>query len=245
MTIRCIIFLASIVFAIGHVVPLDARKHKISHKRKGQLYKSAEKTYKAIKNLGGNFHEVESGKFYRSAQLSPSKLEHYIKKHHIKTVINLRGAHPKESWWQKEKNVIEKNGARYHNISMQASCLTSKKNLQELLQLYDQAIGPILVHCHGGSDRAGEASALWVLEKKHFSFDPKFYPAHTPEQQASRQTIKQKHAKKAALEQLDKKFWHDKKRYPAKRFLIEIWGGREWLETTYNPALYPKFPQQT
>ena len=44
-----------------------------------------------IKEFFDNFHVVEKGKFYRSQQLSPEKLGHYLKKYNIKTLINLRG----------------------------------------------------------------------------------------------------------------------------------------------------------
>lgn len=38
-----------------------------------------------------NFHEVTQGVLYRSRQLSGSQFDHFIKKFHIKTIINLGG----------------------------------------------------------------------------------------------------------------------------------------------------------
>ena len=40
--------------------------------------------------LTTNFHVVEEGRFYRSAQLDTNKLEKKIKEYNIKAVINLR-----------------------------------------------------------------------------------------------------------------------------------------------------------
>ena len=53
-----------------------------------------------------NFYEVEQNKFYRTQQLPPEKLAHYIKKFTIKTVINLRGSNDTE-WCQQEKIATE------------------------------------------------------------------------------------------------------------------------------------------
>jgi undecaprenyl-diphosphatase len=99
---------------------------------------------------------------------------------------------------------------------MSAVVLSSKEDLQTLLEIYDTAPRPILVHCLGGADRTGEASALWVLEV-------------------------QKKSKAEALKQLAITYGHRKYVNSAKDFLIQIWGGREWLATTYRPDDYPWF----
>src|SRR5690242_684397 len=46
----------------------------------------------SIVRLSKNFYEVDPGKFYRSAQLSPTELKDVVDKYGIKTVISLRGA---------------------------------------------------------------------------------------------------------------------------------------------------------
>src|SRR3972149_7480835 len=107
-----------------------------------------------------NFYEVEKNSFYRSKQLSEDRLDFYIKKYGIKTLINLRGNNQKK-WWFKEKKVAEKNGVAFFSIAMSAVRMTKKEHLIELLKIYDTAPRPMLVHCIGGADRTGEASALW------------------------------------------------------------------------------------
>ncbi len=163
-----------------------------------------------------NFYTVEKKKLYRSAQLSSESLKRHIKKYGIKTVINLRGTNPQESWWQQEKSVCKKAQVKHFDISMSARVLTRKKHLFELLDLYDTAPQPILVHCFSGADRTGEAAALWRLEKQKFS-------------------------KRKASHQLSPLYGHFKSKYPAKDFLIGIWGGRKWLKNTYDPDNYSKF----
>lgn len=116
-----------------------------------------------------NFHAVQTGAFYRSAQLSAKTLDSYIKKYKIKTVINLRGEHPESSWWVGEKEVTQKNGVEFFNIDLNASKLTGKNKIRKILKIFGTAPHPMLVHCKAGRDRAGEVSALWALDQQHQS----------------------------------------------------------------------------
>jgi protein tyrosine phosphatase (PTP) superfamily phosphohydrolase (DUF442 family) len=163
-----------------------------------------------------NFHTVEAGKFYRSAQLPQKKFKKYILKHGIKTVINLRGEHPEAEWWRTEKQICDQLGVQFFSLSFSAATLSSKENLRKLLDIYDTAPYPILVHCFGGADRTGEAASLWCLEKMG-------------------------HNNKEASHQLAFIYGHIA--WPAKDFLIKIWGGRSWFEKDYDPAQYPQFKQ--
>ena len=43
-----------------------------------------------------NFHTVREGGAYRSAKLDRDEIEYYIKKYHIKSILNLLGDHPNE-----------------------------------------------------------------------------------------------------------------------------------------------------
>lgn len=160
-----------------------------------------------------NFFEVDPGKFYRSQQLAPSVLKAYIKRFGIKTLINLRGVN-ETVWYQSEKEVAETMGVSFHSIAMSAVTISTKEDLVRLLKLYDEAPRPILVHCLGGADRTGEAAALWVLE------------------------VQQK-SKEEALKQLSIAYGHRKFVNSAKDFLIQMWGGREWLAKVYNHRDYP------
>ncbi|QQR49475.1 tyrosine-protein phosphatase [bacterium] len=151
---------------------------------------------------------------YRTRQLNPTRLEYYLKKYQIKTIINLRGINAHKKWWQQEQVMADKLHVKFFNISMNACSMSSKKNLIKLLTLYKNAPQPILIHCKSGTDRTGEAAALWVLEQqklskkialKHFSFFRHGYIAH---------------------------------RRPAKKFLITIWRNYKWLTHEYNPKNY-------
>ncbi|MFH1254594.1 MAG: tyrosine-protein phosphatase [bacterium] len=166
-----------------------------------------------LKKLFDNFHSVQSGALYRSAQLKPSRLRKYIQKFGIKSVINLRGVNEKTKWWQAEKATLEKLNVHYYNIPFSACHFSSKENLHKLLYLYKHAPKPILIHCRDGADRSGEAAALWVLE-----------------QQGKR--------KKDALKHLSIKYGYLRFRRPEKYFLISIWQGEKWLNQKYDPESY-------
>ncbi len=171
-------------------------------------------------DLMDNFDVVEDGVLYRSGQLSGKTFDFYIKKYGIKTVINLRGEHPEANWWQQEKEVTEKNNVSLYNISLCASKLTSKKNLKTILNIFDTAPRPMLVHCRVGVDRTGEVAALWTMDQQH---------------------------KKTSIALKELSIWHRHVSFlhPAKRFLIEHWQGRTWLEQDYNTANYPQFEAQS
>jgi len=115
--------------------------------------------------LTGNIHEVEPGKLYRSAQLSPEQLQDLIKTQNIRTVINLRGARPGENWYDNEVKVIRATGVSYITLPLSANHEPDSQTLAKLTEILDNAPQPILVHCKAGADRTGLASALFELRK--------------------------------------------------------------------------------
>jgi|GEM_PF-6786677 len=162
-----------------------------------------------LSKIWDNFHSVETGVLYRSGQLSSRKLKKYIKKLDIKTVVNLRGHNKLKKWWQDERQITHELGVSFYNIAMSASRMSSQKELKRLLLIYKTAPKPILIHCLSGSDRTGEAAALWVLEQQ------------------------KKHIKKA-LKQLSTRYGHIEFHRPAKKKLIRLWKGEQWLNNDYQ-----------
>lgn len=162
--------------------------------------------------LSANFHEVERGVFYRSAQLYKGELETAFQKLGIKTVINLRGEAPGKGWYKDEIEVSEKYGVRHISIGMSASRLPHRSDLIKLLDALRDSPRPILIHCKAGADRAGEASALYMLEYMGKS-------------------------KKKALKMLTPKYLHLPAFMPAKTYFIKhVYQGEEWARLNYNPC---------
>jgi len=116
--------------------------------------------------LGNNFHPVVQGEFYRSAQMSHSDLTKYIEQYHIQTVINLRGDSEK-SWYRDEVLAAQKAGVVYRTVKLSAVSLPSRRILSSIIDYLRQGPYPVLVHCHGGADRSGLVSALFLMAIKN------------------------------------------------------------------------------
>lgn len=112
--------------------------------------------------LGDNFYTVDSHMLYRSRQLSAERLNKYIKQYDIKTIINLRRKKEDEESNQEQK-VAEKKNVLLFSVPMDARIITPLSKLKQLLAIFLTAPTPMLVHCYAGSDRTGEACALYKL----------------------------------------------------------------------------------
>lgn len=161
---------------------------------------------------GDNFHEIDPGKYYRSAQLSKSAIKKYTAQYGIKTIINLRGASPKSSWYKDELAASKELGIEHYDIAMDYKRLPHKEDLVKLLDLFKDAPRPILLHCHAGKDRTGEASAIYVQEYMGWS-------------------------KEKSLEMLTRKYNYTRWIAPAKYYFIDkVYENEQWARESYEPC---------
>ena len=109
----------------------------------------------------GNFHTVEDGAFYRSAQLTKGELQQAVRDHGIKAILNLRGAHPGEAWYDDEVAVSNTLGVKHYDYGLSAYRRVTEKQIDDLLAIVRDAPKPLLVHCKSGADRTGLVSALY------------------------------------------------------------------------------------
>lgn len=112
--------------------------------------------------FSGNFHSVSAGKVYRAAQMDAARLEKWVGKYQIASVLNLRGENIGADWYDAEVETATKLGIQHINFRMSASHELTKDEVQSLLQVMRDAPKPLLIHCQGGADRTGLASALYV-----------------------------------------------------------------------------------
>jgi protein tyrosine/serine phosphatase len=110
----------------------------------------------------GNFHEVIAGELYRSAQPSAGSLRHEAEQYGIRTVINLRGAHPGVGWYDDEKRTAEAMGLRLIDFPMSASRELTHGQAAKLVATLRDAEKPILLHCNTGADRTGLVSIIYA-----------------------------------------------------------------------------------
>ncbi len=159
-----------------------------------------------------NFHVLEEGRAYRSAQPFLTDIKDVVEEYGVKTIINLRGAQPGEFEYEQEREIARALGVELENIGMSARRLPHEEDLKKLLRLFDEAEYPIWFHCQAGADRTGEAAAIYAMEHMGQS-------------------------REEALEQLTPKFLHLESKRPAKRYFIrEVYQGKEWAMTQYDPC---------
>lgn len=111
----------------------------------------------------GNVHTVEPGAVFRTAQLDPAHTGALVAELGIKTVINLRGARPGNAWYDEEVKAAGAAGATHLSFRLSARREPDEATLSALINALRTAPRPILIHCEGGADRTGLASALYEL----------------------------------------------------------------------------------
>jgi protein tyrosine/serine phosphatase len=116
----------------------------------------------------GNFHPITPGEAYRSAKLDRDELEHYIKKYNIKSIVNLLGEDPRKPWYQEELQVSAEHNVKHYDITLSATQEPTDDDVRKLVEIFQHAPRPVLIHCKGGSDRSGLAAAMWkvVVDKE-------------------------------------------------------------------------------
>ena len=119
----------------------------------------------------GNFHTVKEGAFYRSAQLSKDELQSAIQEHKIRSVLNLRGAHPGQVWYDEEVAVSQALGVAHYDYGLSAHRFVTTQQIGEVFGIIHDAPKPLLVHCKAGADRTGLVSALYRFAGEGVSAD--------------------------------------------------------------------------
>lgn len=112
--------------------------------------------------LTGNIHQVQPG-VYRSKQLEAGTLATFVREKGIRTVLNLRGNGGDEAWYVAEGHAVTSAGARLVDLQMSANNEPDDARLRQLVATLRTVEKPVLVHCNGGADRTGLASALYEL----------------------------------------------------------------------------------
>jgi protein tyrosine/serine phosphatase len=158
-----------------------------------------------------NFHEIEAGKFYRSAQLGKDEFEEIVQRYGIRTVINLRGHQPGEWWYDDEESELKRLNVRQEDIGFSTEQMQTKEDWARYAQLLKTAQRPILVHCRSGADRTGEATAVYMMDYMGKS-------------------------KEEALKQLSFRYLHIPLFLRAKTLFVENYRGADWLISGYDPC---------
>jgi protein tyrosine/serine phosphatase len=157
-----------------------------------------------------NFHEIEPGQMYRSAQLNKAELDFLLPMFHIKTIINLRGEN-RAQWFTDEVEAAKQNGVNLITVDMNSREIPDKDTLLQLIEIFHTAEAPVLIHDLSGADRCGEVSALYEMVAMH-------------------------KPKSEALGQLSMLYHHFEFSRPAKKYFINLYQGEDWAKNEYDPC---------
>jgi len=107
-----------------------------------------------------NFDQIAPG-VYRSNHPTPRR---FAQAHAmgITTILNLRGASD-EPGYRLEKDICASLGITLIDIGLSARRVPPRDRLQDLIGIFRRIDKPFLMHCKSGADRAGLASAIWLM----------------------------------------------------------------------------------
>ena len=116
-----------------------------------------------LRVLWTNLFEIAPG-VWRSNQPSAARVRRY-RRMGIKAILNLRGEEP-FSFFLFEREAAEAQGLAMTNVRLSARRLASAERMAELFAAFDAMPRPFVMHCKSGADRAGLASALWLMDQE-------------------------------------------------------------------------------
>lgn len=130
-------------------------------------------------NINHNFETITEGKVYKSGVIPPDQLEEYVKKYHIKSIVDLRFPGtgdlvnnpeiPGELIAEKEA-VAKIPGVTYFNNG--SDQVPQQHNLDTFYKIMDDKNNyPVLIHCYHGVGRAEMYSALYRIEYEKMDRD--------------------------------------------------------------------------
>ena len=128
-------------------------------------------------NINHNFETITEGKVYKSGVIPPNKIDSYVKKYHIKSIIDLRFPGTGDdvnnpeipAELTAEKIAIEKiKGVNYFNNG--SDQVPVQKNLDIFFKIMDNPANyPVLIHCYHGVGRAEMYSAIYRIEYENMN----------------------------------------------------------------------------
>ncbi|WP_324170879.1 dual specificity protein phosphatase family protein [Sulfurimonas sp.] len=127
------------------------------------------------------FEVISKDKVYKSGLIKPEKLEGYLVKYNIKTVIDLMDPGVQDALNPaKQKNIDEednainqinqKNNLNIKHVNIPSGQVPNKKTLTKFFEVLDNKDNyPILIHCYHGTGRAQIYSALYRVEYENWN----------------------------------------------------------------------------
>ena len=140
------------------------------------------------RHINHNFMTITEGKVYKSGTIPPDEIESYVKKYHIKSIVDLRFPGTGDdvnnpevpAELTAEKLAIAKiPGVNYYNDG--SDQVPNQKNLDVFFKIMDNKNNyPVLIHCYHGIGRAQMYSAIYRIEYEGFSNEDARHKAAFP-----------------------------------------------------------------
>lgn len=106
------------------------------------------------------FFTVLDGQVYRSGAMRPQRLQRLVRRHGIRSVIDLRSARPEVS---AERAALEAIGVAHHHVPSKQK--PRFETVETVLALLDREENrPALIHCNHGVRRAAQFEAICRIE---------------------------------------------------------------------------------
>lgn len=117
------------------------------------------------------FDTIDEHKVYKSAAIPPNELSYYLKKHNIKTVIDLRDGKAYSDLNPVNQAEIDAEAAAIakmpgvEHVNIPSPQVPTRETLTRFFTVLDDKNAyPILIHCYHGTGRAEMYSALYRIE---------------------------------------------------------------------------------
>lgn len=140
------------------------------------------------RHINHNFITITEGKVYKSGVIPPDEIADYVKKYHIKSIVDLRFPGTGDdvnnpeipAELTAEKNAVAKiDGVNYFNNG--SDQVPKQENLNSFFKIMDnQANYPVLIHCYHGIGRAQLYSAIYRIEYEGWSTEEARHHAAFP-----------------------------------------------------------------
>ncbi|MBC6413303.1 MAG: tyrosine-protein phosphatase [Hyphomonadaceae bacterium] len=164
-----------------------------------------------------NRHDIGGG-MYRENQPSPKRIGAWAEEG-IKTVLNLRGVHPK-GYFYLEQEACEQHGLRLINYRMYSRNVHSREKIMGAKDLFEQIEYPAIMHCKSGADRTGIMGVLY----RHFKIG---VPIREAVEQLSFKYLHIRHGRTGILD-----FFFDQYLNYSQAENISF---GSWVQTVYDP----------
>ena len=113
----------------------------------------------------GNLAVVDVGRVIRSAQPT-TQLPRLIEEYNLKSILNLRGGNPADSWYVAELRTAQTRDLAFYDLPLSATRRPTRRELLYLIDILTHCPYPLLIHCKSGADRTGLASAIYLMTRK-------------------------------------------------------------------------------